>query len=385
MKIVINAIASTAGGGKTYLFHLAERLREMHGCEIDLWVPPAAHEHFQREFCKDPRHITVRTSRLAYRGFAGRLLWEQLVLPWRLRRDGVGLLLCLGNFCPLWSRVPVVLLSANALYFSPRYLRDLLTRRHYGWALSHLLRTRLAIASARSADAVFTPTKAMAAMLCGASRRSIDSCHSVWFGHHHPPGGTSRRHNSDSGEIRFLIHSFYNYFRNFETVLRALALVRKSAGRNVRLLLSTRLEPGLKLGGYDTTGAARLIRDLHLGDAVTCLGHVPHTEVGDLLASVDGLIAAGYVESFSFTVVEGMAAGLPVLASDIPVHREVGGDAVSYFPAFDPEQLAARWLELMEDESLRDRLSAAGPQRAMQFDWGKHFSEVFRVAREVAA
>ena len=153
----------------------------------------------------------------------------------------------------------------------------------------------------------------------------------------------------------------------------------------MRLLLSTRLEPGLKLGGYDTTGAYRLIHDLHLSDLVTCLGHVSYAGLGRLLASVDGVIAAGYVESFSFTVVEGMAAGLPVLASDIPAHREVGGDAVAYFPPLDAEQLAARWLELVEDEPLRDRLSNAGLRRATQFDWGKHFGELFRVAQEVAA
>ena len=80
-----------------------------------------------------------------------------------------------------------------------------------------------------------------------------------------------------------------------------------------------------------------------------------------------------------------MAAGLPVLASDIPTHREVAGDAALYFPALDAEQLRAQWLRLVEDPSLRRQLAAAGPQRARRFDWGKHFDELFRVAEEVAA
>ena len=382
MRIVINAIASTAGGGKTYLFHLTKRLRGLPSHQVDLWVPPAA----LAEYRDLPAHIQVHTSRLAHAGFAGRLLWEQFVLPKQLRRDAAGVLLCLGNFCPLWSPAPVVLVSANALYFCRRYRRDLLSRRHYGWVLSHLLRTRMAVWSAEAATAVITPTKAMADMLGRAMRRRDPSFHSISFGHHQPPTKDRSRSTPDpSGELRFLIHSFYNYFRNFETVFHALSLLRKKTACPVRLLLSTRLEPGLKLGGYDTTRAYHLLRELDLTDSVTCLGQVPYDRLGSVFGSVHGLIAAGYVESFSFTVVEGMAAGLPVLASDIPTHREVAGDAALYFPALDAEQLSAQWLRLVEDPSLRRQLAAAGPQRARRFDWGKHFDELFRVAEEVAA
>ena len=386
MRMAINAIASTAGGGKTYLFHLTKRLNGLRGWQIDLWVPPAAVD----EYCSLSPHIQVRTSRLAHAGFVGRLLWEQLMLPRELRGQGVKVLLCLGNFCPFWPSVPVVLLSANALYFCRQYLRDLLARRHYGWAISHLLRRRMAVWSARAADAVFTPTRAMAEMLGHTMGRDRGpdrgSFHSVWFGHHQPTATATAPDTADSaGELRFLVHSFYNYFRNFETVFHALALLRERTDRPVRLLLSTRLEPGLKLGGYDTSRAYHLLRELDLTDAVTCLGQVPYDRLGAVFASVDGLIAAGYVESFSFTVVEGMAAGLPVLVSDIPAHREVGGDAVLYFPALDAEQLSAQWLKLVEDASLRHHLAAAGSQRARRFDWGRHFDELFRVAEEVAA
>ena len=382
MRMAINAIASTAGGGKTYLFHLTKRLNGLRGWQIDLWVPPAAVD----EYGALSPHIQVRTSRLAHAGLVGRLLWEQLILPRELRRQGVKVLLCLGNFCPLWPSVPVVLLSANALYFCRQYLRDLLARHHYGWALSHLLRTRMAVRSARTAAAVFTPTRAMAEMLGHAMGRDAGSFHSVWFGHHQPTATATARDTAENpGELRFLVHSFYNYFRNFEIVFHALALLRERTDRPVRLLLSTRLEPGLKLGGYDTTRAYHLLRELDLTDAVTCLGQVPYDRLGTVFAAVHGLIAAGYAESFSFTVVEGMAAGLPVLASDIPAHHEVGGDAVLYFPPLDAERLSAQWLKLVQDASLRDRLAGAGPRRARRFDWGRHFDELFRIAEEVAA
>jgi len=370
--VAINAIASTAGGGKTYLVNLIEYVRSRSSDEFEVWVPEPA------DFAGLPRHIRVSTSRLAQSGFLGRLIWEQIILPWRLRRAGTQVLVCVGNISPYACPVPVVLVSANALYFSGRFLSDLWRRGHVKWILRHLLKGEFVLGSARAADVVVTPTKAMADALTAALGSPLPRQRVSQFGHH---PGTERSARSavadERRELRFVIVSFYNYFRNFETVFRALALLRETTDLKIRLVLTTELRPGLKLGGYDTTDAYNLIRELGIADWVTCHGHVPYAELPEFHASADGLIAAGYIESFSFTVVEAMAAGLPVLASDIPAHREVGGDAALYFRPLDPRHMAAQWARMARDTELRQRLADAGRVRARLFDWSKHFSELF--------
>lgn len=381
MRIIVNAVASTAGGGKTYLGNLLAWLRSRDTDEFEVWVP----ESDSDQYAPVPSHIRLRTSRLAHAGFLGRLLWEQIVLPWRLRSSGQ-VLLCLGNFCPLWSPIPVVLLSANALYFCRRFVDDLRYRCHYTWIIRHRLKGRMVLASARAADVVVTPTQAMADQLSHALRRPLGTQRTLWFGHHPRSAGPPATPllSACPNEIRFAIVSFYNYFRNFETVFRALAILKKTSDLTVRLVLTTDLEPGLKLGGYDTTSAYKLVRELDITDRVTCTGHVPYDELPGFHASVDGLIAAGYVESFSFTVVEGMAAGLPVLASDIPTHREVGGDAALYFRPLDAEHLAEQWLRMANDAQLRRQMAAAGRERSRHFDWDTHFQELLRLTKEAA-
>jgi glycosyltransferase involved in cell wall biosynthesis len=127
-----------------------------------------------------------------------------------------------------------------------------------------------------------------------------------------------------------------------------------------------------------------MIKSLEWENLVDCIGQVPYDRLADTYALADVLICAGYVESFSFTVLEGMASGLPVLASGIATHREIGGDAVEYFSTLDPEDLAAKCLTLMEDSARRERMKEMGLARAREFSWERHFESLLELAEGAA-
>ena len=372
MRIWINAVASTAGGGKTYLGQLLEDLRERPGL-FNVWVP----KQFEPGE-PPPDHVRLQTSDLAERGYLGRLIWEQFVLPRAASRSNADALVCLGNVCPVWSSVPTVLLSANAHYFCNRYGKDLRGRGEFRRLAEYRLKGAFVVRSARAADAVVTPTQSMADALCQAAG-PIEPVVSFF-------GGLDDRVDPQPGAAApgsLLIVSHYNYFRNFETVFRAVARLR-GKGRDVRLLLTTRLKRGLKQGGYDSTAAVELIDELGIGDAVEMLGEVSRDELGRVLSRAQMVICPGYVESFSFTLVEAMSAGVPLLASDIPTHREVGGTAAKYFSTFDPEDLAVKCEQLMDSEPERSLMSSAGLERAKAFDWKAHFDRLFETIERVA-
>jgi glycosyltransferase involved in cell wall biosynthesis len=64
-----------------------------------------------------------------------------------------------------------------------------------------------------------------------------------------------------------------------------------------------------------------------------------------------------------------MRMGTPVLASDIPVHREVAGDAAVLLPPDDPARWATEAAALASDEDRRRELGARGLSRANEFSW----------------
>lgn len=80
-------------------------------------------------------------------------------------------------------------------------------------------------------------------------------------------------------------------------------------------------------------------------------------------------------ESFGIVLVEAMAAGAAVVASDLPSFREVGRDAVRYFESGDSNDLAARLLALLDDAQTVAAMSEAGKARVGDFDWSKVAAE----------
>ena len=105
---------------------------------------------------------------------------------------------------------------------------------------------------------------------------------------------------------------------------------------------------------------------------VTMLGHVPNVELPPIHAACDlylGPATGG--ESFGIVVVEAMAAGLPVVASDTPGYDEVVTDAAEglLVPPRDAGALAGAAGRVLDDPDLAARLAAAGRARAAAFDW----------------
>ncbi len=110
-----------------------------------------------------------------------------------------------------------------------------------------------------------------------------------------------------------------------------------------------------------------------LRERVTMLGAVPNVDLPAVAAACDlylGPSVGG--ESFGVVLVEAMAAGLPVVASDVPGYDEVVRDGVDgvLVPPRDPAALAAAAARVLDDPELARRLSEAGRARAASFDWG---------------
>jgi phosphatidylinositol alpha-mannosyltransferase len=120
-------------------------------------------------------------------------------------------------------------------------------------------------------------------------------------------------------------------------------------------------------------------------EGVRAHGRVSDAERARLLAEADVLCAPSLGgESFGVVLVEGMAAGLPVVATQIPGYAAVlPPEAGRLVPPGDDAALAGALGELLADPALRARLGEAGRREAARYDWARVGDEIAAVYAEV--
>ena len=93
--------------------------------------------------------------------------------------------------------------------------------------------------------------------------------------------------------------------------------------------------------GWQASGVIARVQQLaQVGRPISHLAHTGDRELASAYEHAACLVFPSIAEGFGLPIVEALSRGLPVLASDIPVHREVGGEAAQYFPLGDPQTLS---------------------------------------------
>jgi phosphatidylinositol alpha-mannosyltransferase len=128
--------------------------------------------------------------------------------------------------------------------------------------------------------------------------------------------------------------------------------------------------------------AGRLARHLRF------LGQVDDAQKASAMRSADVYCAPHTGgESFGIVLVEAMAAGTPVVASDLDAFRRVleDGRAGRLVPVDDPDALAAGLIEVLENDELRRRYVEVAAEAVRRYDWSVVKKQILRVYETVTA
>lgn len=384
MHLFINALAASAGGGLTYIRNVLPHLTARDNLKISV----ALSSDLSREF-RSCRKIDF----FEMNGPVGRRFWyEQSTLPDLIRNAKADVLLSTGNFAIRRSPVPQILLSRNSIYLSPDYYRDLLTRREYSVWIQTRLRGMLAKKSIQWSDMTVAPSEAFASDLARWSKRRVLSIHHGFDYEEFTrdasplPGNVNERLLAAEGSLKILFVSHYNYYRNFETLIRALRPLRdRMANRPIKLLLTCNLAAGKNPGAYRTEAAASLVKELGLAEMIVELGSIPYPQLHNIYGRADVYVSPAYTETFAHPLVEAMASGVPVVASDIPVHREICGDAGTYFSRFSPDDLARTVAQVLSSPETALQMADAGRRRSQRFSWKTHVEHILELCEALTS
>lgn len=161
-------------------------------------------------------------------------------------------------------------------------------------------------------------------------------------------------------------------------LVRALPLIRESVPR-ARLVIV-----GKRNGMAERIEA--LAAELGVRDGVTMVDHVPYAEVPRYYAMADVYCLPSAYEGFPFTVLEAMASGTPVVASDIAgIDEQIrDGENGLLHPVGDVNLIARQICRVLEEPELAERLSQSARGRVReQYDWsviGDRTESIMRAA-----
>ena len=267
------------------------------------------------------------------------------------------------------------------------FFRDLRERGEYRMWLDTRLKAILAKRSIHWADCTVAPSQAFADELRRWTGKDVIAIHhgfdrETFFSDPTPlPAEIQGKLDAAQGCLRLLFVSHYNYYRNFETLFRALPVLENElGGRNVKLFLTCKLRSGENPGSYRAEGASTLLEQLGITGNIVELGTVPYHMLHHVYSACDIYVTPAYAETFAHPLVEAMSSGLPVVASDLPVHREICSEAALYFSQFSAEALAGQVLQIANSDELRRDKSELGRKRCLNFSWSKHVSQLLALS-----
>jgi glycosyltransferase involved in cell wall biosynthesis len=277
-----------------------------------------------------------------------RFLWEQLALRKHLRDAAYDAFIAPANYgLPLGyrGRTRLILVVHDVI---PLRLPRLNLLNSPVWAAFYLLSTAIAVARA---DRIVTVSDSSA-------RDIIHLLHRKQVSVVYPQIAEPYRNEQSSGEsLRKDLGDYFVYNggadprKNVPMLLRAMALLVDRAPKVHLVIIGT---------GYDSF--QELIENLGVGDRVHLLGYVSESRKEEILSESIGLVYPSRYEGFGMPLIEGMAAGIPVITGTGGSLVEVGGNAVIYVRPLNEQRLASAMIEATQ-ETTRVEARAAGRER----------------------
>lgn len=324
-------------------------------------------ESLKDDLANLPRQWGSRVLRWPSRRF-----WSQGRLSWEMLRHPPDLLFVPAHAVPLIhphnsrkGRRTATTVHDLGFKRLPKVYPDA-ERRYLDWS------TRLA---ARHAELIFTPSHFTKQEFLELYRvpedRVVVTPLAVKF---------TRLQNTGGNEINFerlrmarrLPAVFFLYVgrleakKNIENLLAGFALFksRRGVGDPIGLVLVGK--PGF---GYSRLKA--ILNGLDSSVQVNEVGWLSDNEILILRRQAVASVVPSWYEGFGLVTLEALAAGSPLICSDIPVFHEVIGSAALFADPFDPESLAECLRVVADDSSIRQKLIETGRQHLENFSWEK--------------
>lgn len=325
--------------------------------------------HYEIVVITPPGRLVSRVPNLVQDNFPiGGHLWEQLRLPWLLKKMKADLLWCPGFTAPLLNYgVPLVVTLHDAATFAgPEWFSPTFTL-YYRFLIPLVGR----VATKVITDSDFSRQELIKYSMVGRPNNiEVVYC-----------GLTPLRNNQNGATKTLEQLQGKNY---------VLSLGSRNPRKNMpRLLLAWNKIPGSVKSGRVLAIAGKVDRVFSeekfsmLPEDVIFLDYVPDDELFDLYSNADAFVYPALYEGFGIPPIEAMSCGTPVLVSNITSLPEVCGNAAAYCDPYNVDDIADKLSQLLTDNTFVKTLIKRGLEQAKLYSWNRSAQQLSNIFESI--
>lgn len=331
-------------GVNRYAYELCKSLLEL-GVKFKIIIPPLL---IKADYNVDHFQI-IRF------GIGSSHFWEQICLPLFFVNKPKSILVSFTGLGPIFLRTKIITIHDLAYLENPHWYS-----RSYYW-LYRILTPLAALTSLK----ILTVSKFSKEEIHRLLNINLNNIEVIYNAVDHFRGfGGGKREIIDQEYI--LSVASLDPRKNFRTLVKAFSLLKNT---KIKLFI---------VGASNRIFADTEI-DLDSEVNVCLLGRVSDFELKELYQNASLFVYPSFYEGFGLPPIEAMSLGCPSIVSDIPVFREVCGNASLYVNPYDESDIATKIDEVLSDSELRKRLMELGLKRANHYSWNKSVQSLVSV------
>ena len=370
-RILIDGTMARGGGGFTYLVNVLPQLARLapERCFRVLLRNPLLADSL-------PAHPNLEVELLEPdAGLTKRLRFTYLNIPRIAREWGADLCFSAGEASPLRAPCPTI-----AAFRNPNIYTDL----GQEWSLLQKLRFAalrgISLLSSWCCERILFVSQDSAEWIGDSLRTSRAKRYSIHHGIDSESWQTGSERPPHMLPYILSVSSIYRY-KNFVRLIEAYSeLAARNRNCPDLLIIGDDQDPE-----YSAKMQAAREKSGDCAENIHILGSIPYADIQSYYASAEIFVFPSYLETFGHPLLEAMASGLPTVAADIPVFREIGGDAVLYADPHSAPALAKAMEQALFTRGLAEALAKRGRERVREFTWEHTATRLLSLFSEVCA
>lgn len=369
-KILIYDPISRVGGGAAYINNILPYLKDTKAVQFVFYCNISLKDKIDFSQYSIPVYFSPAGSeRGGLHAFIQRLKYSKREIK-KINPD----IIIFMNQIPVKLNIPSILFVRNALYFIRKNKNYFGPISMYDSLRCYVLKL-FTLASIKKSDLVLASSKSFCNMVKKYTRK-ITNVKVVPFGTNQVTISDKKDRPLFTRDKIYLLCLQYNFYKGIEIAVSALKMLNNESD-TYKLIITDNLE---KNSDKRARKICNTIKGKNIENSIEMVGKQNQSQLKHIYEKSDVFLFPSYIESFGHGILEAMANRLPCILTDIPVFKEIAGDAALYFKPGHDAELAEQIQSLTKNQALAQDMIIKGLEVVKKYSWSSHVEKLKEIA-----